>query len=259
MANTNIVPQGLFGPGILYLTRTDIALQTPYNVGYVNEFSYDFAFDTKQLFGQKQFPLLAARSTAKATGKIIAGVMSGGALNSLLLGGTFTAGTQYDIVTTASTPIPTTPFQITPTVPNTGTYDTDLGVVNAATNEPLTLVTGTPSAGQYAHAAGVYTFASADNVSGISVKISYAYSWTTNATGQYQVIANQDIGTTPTFQLDYKTTLYGATFYVRLYNAIASKWSMNHKINDFAMPEYDFEFFANASQNIGMISLATTA
>ena len=48
MSNTNIIPQGLFGPGILILTRTDLANQTPYNVGFVNEFSYDFGFDTKQ-------------------------------------------------------------------------------------------------------------------------------------------------------------------------------------------------------------------
>lgn len=258
MANTNIVPQGLFGPGILFLTRTDVANSTPTNVGFVNEFSYDFSFNTKQLFGQKQFPLLAARSTAKATGKIIAGAMSGQALNAMLLGGTFTAGTQYDITTTAATAIPTTPFQITPTVPGAGTFDTDLGVINAATGNPLTLVTGTPAAGQYKVAAGVYTFSSADNVSGISVKISFAYTNTAQP-GQYQVIANNDIGNTPTFQLDYKTTLYGATFYVRLYNAIASKWAMNHKINDFAMPEFDFEFFANAAQNIGMISLASQA
>ena len=60
-------------------------------------------------------------------------------------------------------------------------------------------------------------------------------------------------------ELDYKTILYGATYYLRLYQAIASKWTMNHKITDFAMPEYDFEFFANAAQNIGLISLATQA
>lgn len=259
MANTNVVPQGLFGPGILWMTRTDLALQTPTNVGYVNEFSTDITFETKELFGQNQFPLLAARGTAKCTGKIKAATESGQALNTLLLGGTWTAGTQYDATTTASTAIPTTPFQITPTVPSSGTYNSDLGVVNASTLEPLTLVSGTPSAGQYSHVAGVYTFSSADNVSGISVLISYSYTFTSGATGQNQTIANNAIGTTPTFQLDYKTTLYGATYYIRLFNCIGSKWVMNHKITDFAMPEYDFQFFSNASQQIGIISLATQA
>jgi len=257
--STNVVPQGLFGPGICWVTRTDLANQTPTNIGFINEFSTDLSFDTKQLFGQNQYALLAARGTAKSTGKMKAAVMSGQALNAVLLGGTWTAGTQYDATTSPSTAVPATPFQITPTVPSSGTFNQDLGVINAATSEPLTLVASAPAAGQYSVAAGVYTFSSADHTSGISVLISFAYTFTTGATGQNQVIANNPIGSTPTFQIDYKTTLYGATYYLRLYQAIGSKWSMGHKITDFAMPEYDFEFFANAAQQIGIISLATQA
>jgi hypothetical protein len=265
MANQNVVPQGLFGPGILWLTRTDIANGTPVNVGFINEFSYDFSFETKQLFGQNQFPLLAARGTAKCSGKMKAATQSGLALNTLLLGGAWTAGTQYDASTTAATLIPTTPFQITPTVPSSGSWNADLGVVygsaggNTKVGQPLTQVQSAPAAGQYSVSAGVYTFASADNVSGYNVVISFAYTYTTGATGQNQTITNQLIGTTPTFQMDYKTTLYGATYYLRLFQCIGAKWAMAHKITDFALPEYDFEFFANASQQIGILSLATQA
>lgn len=256
MSNTNIVPQGLFGPGILWLTRTDIANGTPTNVGFVNEFSIDLSFETKQLYGQKQFPLLAARGTAKATGKIKAATLSGNALNALLLGQSYTSGTQYDAASSPSTAIPATPFTITPTVPSSGTWNGDLGVVNAATGVAFTQVASAPAAGQYSVSAGVYTFSSADHVSAINVIISFTYTWA-SAPGQNLTIANQDIGTTPTFQLDYKTALYGATYYIRLFNAIGSKFALAHKITDFAMPEYDFEFFANASQQIGIISLAT--
>lgn len=259
MANTNTVPQGLFGPGILYLTRTDIANATPTNVGYVNEFSTDFSFATKELYGQNQFPLLVARGTAKCTGKIKAATLSGQALNALLIGGTWTAGTQYDLTSTPATAIPTTPFEITPTVPSSGTWSSDLGVVNAATYEPLTQVSGSPAAGQYSVSAGVYTFSSADHGSAISVIITYSYTFTSGATGQSMTITNQPIGTTPTFQLDYKTSLYGSTYYIRLFQAVANKWTMGHKLEDFAMPEYDFSFFANAAQQIGIISLATLA
>ena len=264
MANTNVTPQGVFGPGILWATRTDIANGTPYNIGFCNEFSTNLAFDTKPLFGQNQFPLLVARSTAKATGKIKAATLSGQALNAVLLGGTWTAGTQYDAFTSPSTAVPVTPFHITPTVPNTGTWSSDLGVVVSAVGtssfqigQPFTQVASAPATGQYSVAAGVYTFASADNVSGVSVQISSSYSYTTGATGMSQIIANTLIGTTPTFQLDYKSILYGSTYYLRIYNAIASKWDMNHKLSDWAMPEYDFEFFANAAQNIAMISVAS--
>ncbi len=258
MSNTNTVPQGLFGPGILWLTRTDVANSTPINVGFCNEFSTDLTYETKSLFGQNQFALLTARGTAKSTGKIKAATLSGQALNTALLGGIWTPGTQYDATTTAATPIPATPYTITPVAPNTGTFNQDLGVVNSTTGEPLTLVASSPTAGEYSHAAGVYTFSAADQTAGVSVLISFAYTYLT-APGQSMTIQNALIGTTPTFQLDYKTTTYGSTYYLRLFNAIGSKWAMAHKITDFAMPEYDFEFFANASQQIGIISVATQA
>lgn len=261
MSNTNTVPQGLFGPGVAILTRNDGSTgadPTPFNVGYVNELSIDISFDTKQLHGQNQMPLLVARGTAKTSGKIKAATASGRAMNALY-GGTWTAGTEYAMTTTSATAIPTTPFQITPTVPSSGTFNEDMGVVNATTGEPLELVTGTPAAGQYAVSGGVYTFSSADQVSGVQVKISYAYSWTTGSSGQNQIILNQLIGYTPTFQLDYFTTLYGANYYVRLYRCVFGKLGQQFKLSDFMMPEYDFEFFANAGQQIGIVSLATTA
>jgi hypothetical protein len=267
MANTNVVPQGIFGPGVLYVTRTDVANSTPFNVGFCHEFSTDLSFDVKDLYGQKQFPLLSARGTAKATGKIIAATMSGQALNTMMLGGTWTAGTQYDTTISASTAIPTTPFTITPTVPSSGTWDGDLGVTVSvagtsgfAVGQPLTKVANSPTTGQYSVSAGVYLFAAADDSGGfgISVQIAFSYHYA-SAPGQSQTWANTDIGTTPTFQLDYKSTLYGATYYLRIFQAICTKWSMGHKLTDFAPPEFDFSFFANAGQNIGLISLASQA
>lgn len=258
MANVNTVPQGLFGPGILWLTRTDVANATPINIGFINEFSTDLSFDTKELYGQNQYALLVARGTAKSTGKMKAATLSGQALNTVLIGGSWTQGTQYDAAFSPATAIPTTPFQITPTVPSSGTFNQDLGVTNATTGAPLTLVASGPVAGQYSHAAGVYTFSSADQVSGVSVIIAFAYTYTA-APGQSMTIANQPIGTTPTFQIDYKTSLYNSTYYIRIFNSVGSKWSMGHKLTDFAMPEYDFSFFANAAQNVGIISLATQA
>lgn len=263
MANTNIVPQGVFGPGILVLTRTDIATATPTNIGFVQEFSTDIKFDLKELYGQNQLPLLVARGTGKCSGKMKAAVVSANVLNTVLFGsgGVITIPKQYDFSITAATAIPVTPFQITPTVPSSGTFDKDLGVINAATGEPLTLVTGTPIAGQYAvnSGTGVYTFSTADNVAGVSVVITFVYSFTTGATGQVLTITNQPIGTTPTFQVDYKSTLYGATYYVRLFNCVGGGWTMGHKLTDFANPEFDFSFFANAAQQLGFISLATAA
>lgn len=256
MANTNITPQGLFGPGILWLTRTDVSNGTPFNVGFVNEFSYDLSGDTKELYGQNQYPLLIARSTFKATGKIKAAAMSGQALNALLIGQSWTAGTQYDTQTTNSTAIPGTPYQVTPAVPSSGTWASDLGVVDATTFKPYIQVASAPATGQYTVAAGLYTFNSADTTKNVIISFVYSY---TGGTGQTMSVSNQPIGTTPTFQLDFKTILYGASYMVTFYNAVGTKWSMQHKLTDFAMPEYDFAFFANASQQIFRISMATQA
>lgn len=261
MSNTNIVPQGVFGPGILILTRTDVPNATPINAGFVQEFSTDIKFDLKELYGQNQFPLLVARGTGKCSGKIKAAVVSAQVLNTVLFGtgGTLTPTEQYDFSITAATAVPVTPFQITPTVPSSGTFDKDLGVINAATGEPLTLVASAPAAGQYSVTGGVYLFSSADNVSGVSVIITFAYHFATGAVGQVLTIANQPIGNTPTFQIDYKSTLYGATYYVRLFQCVGGSWAMGHKLTDFASPEFDFSFFANAAQQLGFISLATAA
>ena len=76
----------VFGPGIIIVTRTDIANQTPVNIGYSQELSLDFTGETKPLFGQDQFPLVQARGTIKASGKIKAAMVSGLAWNSIFFG-----------------------------------------------------------------------------------------------------------------------------------------------------------------------------
>jgi hypothetical protein len=258
-ASGGVSPQALFGPGILWVTRTDVANATPINIGFVNEFSVDISFDVKSFYGQSQYPILMARGQAKSTGKVIAGTASGRALDSMLMNGAWTTGQQYDLTTTVATAIPASPFQITPTVPFSGTFDTDLGVFNSATGQPMTKVTSTPTAGQYAVSGGVYTFSSADQLSGYSVIITFAYRYTSGASGQNQIFTNQLQGVTPTLQVDYKSTLFGMTYYLRLFAATGSKTAIQHKVSDFAMPEYDFDFFANALSQVGLISLATQA
>lgn len=54
-----------------------------------------------------------------------------------------------------------------------GTPSTPVSVVNATSGAALTKVTGTPSTGQYSFAGGVFTFASAD--AGTSVTMTYDY------------------------------------------------------------------------------------
>jgi hypothetical protein len=249
--------QGLFGPGVLIVTRTDIANQTPVNIGFANEFSYDLSGDVKALFGQDDLPLIAASGTKKPSGKMKAATISGLALNSVVWGGTFIAG-QRGLAISPVTAIPASPGTLTPTVPSSGTFDKDLGVVDATTRQPFKLVTGTPAAGEYAVNAstGVYTFAAADHASGLSVKISFAYLFTASG-GQRLVYGAKPLGQNTTFQIDYFTSLNGLGYYVRFFNAISTKLAMAHKLEDFAMPEIDFSFFTNDAGDLYDISLGT--
>lgn len=236
-------PLAAFGPGILICTRTD-AQGTPINVGYAQEFSIDLAGTTKQLFGQNQFPLVAARSTIKATGKFKAATVSGTALNQAFFGQTIsTSGMIAWVVGSTHT------VGGTSTSFSTGNFDTDLGITYSTTGIPFQrLSTGSsPAAGQYtvSNASGTetYTFAAGD--SGANLKVTYT---TTTATGSNLLVTNQPIGFSPTFQLDYYTNLNQPTakpFVVRCYQAIASKAAMAFKLEDFMMPEFDFDLFAN--------------
>ena len=237
----------VFGPGSIYITRTDVANSTPVNVGFAQEFSYDEAAENKSLYGQNQYPLVTARGTVKATGKMKAAEVSGIALNSAMWGNSFVSGqlklAQNEAFTASSntyTPI------------NSGTFDTDLGVLYSTTGLPLGKVASGPIKGQYAISAGTIVLSASD--SGAALLATYAY--TTTGTGQTLVVTNQAIGVNPTFQLDYSTTLQGSAYYIRFYSCIAAKLTRAHKLTDFMMPEIDFDFFANSAGNVYKVSFA---
>jgi len=80
------VPFAVFGPGSLYIRRTDLLGSTPMNIGYAQEFSIEESAENKELFGQKQYPLVVARGTIKVTGKIKAAMISPIALNNAYYG-----------------------------------------------------------------------------------------------------------------------------------------------------------------------------
>lgn len=245
------VPFAAFGPGILIVTRTDVSPSPAVNVGYAQEFTIDLSGTTKELYGQNQYPLVQARSTIKATGKIKAATISGIAWNNIFFGGTLTpaSGIAWTIGEADTIPASST---FTVQVSGHATFEADLGVTYAVGGLPLQRVTAVAAAGQYSVnvGTGTYTFFSAD--AGLGVLITYTTTITT-ATSQKLIVTNQLIGTTPTFQLDYYTNLNqpsAAPFAVRIFACVASKLSMAFKLEDFAMPEFDFGFFANGSGNV---------
>jgi len=81
-----------FGPGALYVKRTDIPNQTPINIGFAQELEFDESGDLVENYGQYQSPIDAARGTVKNTAKFKAARFSGIAINSVFHGQTLTAG-----------------------------------------------------------------------------------------------------------------------------------------------------------------------
>jgi hypothetical protein len=244
--NTSIA----FGAGILIGTP---AGGSPIQFGTLQDISVDFSFSVKQLMGQFQFPIAAARGAGKISGKAKFANLDGPVFNSIFFGVTPTVGQKLWSYNEAATVPSSSPY--TYSAAFAATFDADLGVTYAATGLQLTRVTSAPTAGQYSVAAGVYTFSSGD--AGKAVLITYSYTQAT--TGSKSVINNRMMGVAPTFQIDFydvNPNIAGAQWSLRLYSCISTKLSLASKLEDFTIPELDFEAFANAANNLGEINTA---
>jgi hypothetical protein len=203
--------------------------------------------ETKQLYGQNQYPLAAARGTIKATGKAVAAEISAIALNSVFHGDTFSTGQiAPNWATPHTVPAPSGPYTVLIAPPGGLTFDQDLGVIYASTGLPLQRVASGPTIGQYVNLGGLYTFAAAD----ASIAMLISYTTLGGSSGQIVTVTNKLIGTAPIFQIDYATTLEGNAYYLRIYQCVANKLSQSFKITDFMLPEIDFDIFANSSNQV---------
>lgn len=244
-----------FGSGLLFGTRTDVSDSTPRQFGTLQEGGIDFSADTKQLFGQYQFPVDVARGKAKIEGKAKMGQISGSVFNDLFFGDT-KAATLYQVSYQEAATIPATPGPYTVTADNTTGF-ADLGVTFTATGVPLIKVASSPATGEYSvnTSTGVYTFAAADQ--GLAVKLNYSY---TAASGGYSfTITNKLMGNTPTFSLVLNMDFRDKQMVLKLNACVSSKLGMATKLDDYLVPEFDFEAFADSSGNIGTFSVQDTA
>jgi hypothetical protein len=249
--------QYAFGSGVMIGTVAGQANPTPRVFGVLQECSVDFSFNVKELMGQNQFPVAVARGVGKIAGKAKFANINTAMFNDLFFAGSTAANEIRTAVNEAGT-IPTTPFQIT--VANSATWVEDLGVYNRTTGRFMTRVASAPAAGQYSVVSGVYTFASADQVSAPSVYITYRYTFTTT-TGQVLTITNQALGLQPTFSLVLSQRYTDAAgvskeFGLKLNACISNKLSFATKLEDFQIPDLDFQAFADSAGNIGAISMA---
>lgn len=230
--------------------RTDSGSISTDPFGNIQDATVDFSFEMKELFGQYQFPIDIARAKGKINGKAKIAHINAKLYNDLFFGQAIATG-ETIVQANESHAIPTTPYQVTIAPPASGVFAQDQGVLYGATGIPLQKVASGPATGQYSVAAAVYTFAAADTT--LVVYISYTY---TIATGNTITITNQVMGSSPIFQLTWGIQYENKNFFMRLNQCIAPKMNFNAKLDDYVVPEMDFSAFADASGNIGLISLA---
>jgi hypothetical protein len=129
----------------------------------------------------------------------------------------------------------------------------DYGVVLASDMSVFTRVANTPIGQQYScnESTGVYTF----NASQANAAVLVSYTWTDGSNGKKISITNQLLGAAPQFSAVFTETFQNKTFTMVLNACMSSKLTFASKLEDFMIPEFDFQAFADASQNIGTISL----
>jgi hypothetical protein len=253
--------QNLFGAGSLWgtpltdATGAAIAVPTPVQFGLSQEISVDLSFDAKLLYGQNQFPVAVGRGKGKVSGKVKNAQVNGAMWNSIFFGQTLSSGITGVVQDSIGIAIPTTPYTITAgatadtshiLIPSSGTWSADLGVRDSNGIE-MTRVLSAPSAGQYTVAAGVYLFAAADT--GKTVFINYEYTASSTAAKKSTVV-NMPMGYAPTFRADILMPYNGKSLVFTFYSCLASKLSVATKLDDFVVPEIDFDCFANAAGQV---------
>lgn len=243
--------QYLFGAGTVVASAdmdaygNTIATPTPVEMGVLQGASVDFGFDLKTLFGRGQFAVDAARGKGSIKGKASAARVNGALLNSLVFGQTMTGGSITTMPQSVSgSVIPSTAgYTVLIAPPNTGTFKADLGVTDAKA-VPLKRVASAPTAGQYSvdESTGTYTFAVAD--AGKTVFINYRYS-ATIAGAQGGTVMNVDMGSAPTFALDLMQAYKGKILHFKFYRCMSNKLGMATKQDDYNIPDFEFEAFAD--------------
>jgi len=241
-----------FGSGVLYGRKIPLTgVATPVRFGALQGVSIDISYTTKELFGQKQFPLAIGRGTGKITGKAQFGQFNAQALNDLFFGETADPATGQTVTKNAEAQTITANVV---TVTNNATFARDLGVIKAADGTPYVRVSNGPVGQQYSanESTGVYTFNSSQN--NTNVKVSYQY--TDAANGKTITITNQDLGSSPVFLAVLNETFNGKAISLKLNACQSSKLTMATKLEDFTIPDFDFMAFADEADVIGTLSLA---
>ena len=237
-----------FGTGVMFAVRKDINGATPVQFGAMQDVQVSFSGDTKMLYSQSSYPIDVARGKVKIECKAKVAQVSAALFNTIFWGGTLSAGQTLISYQESKTVPSTTPYTIAST--NASAFLDDLGVkyqtqTNGSNTGPLTLGTPTSTAGTYAvGGGGTYTFASGD--ANAAVYLNYSYTVTT---GMTVAGGNPFMGNTPYFTAEFSDTFEGGNVTLKLYRCVGKTLSIPTKLDDYAIQDFDFDAFADASGN----------
>jgi hypothetical protein len=240
----------LFGAGTAFIKPVAGNMgpnPTPGTLGVMQSCDIEFSGSSKTLYGQQQSPVAVARSEMKYTAKAKFAQIFGKQWCDYFFGQATSASYKSASLNESHT-VPASPYTVTISPPNSGTFSEDLGVSYASSGLSLVRVTATPATGQYSvnEATGVYTFAAGDTTA--NVFVSYLYSLTTG--GVSMVAANELMGFAPTLELTWVGSYNNQGAVVKLYNCLCSKLTLQAKNTDFSVPDIEFEAFANSAGNV---------
>jgi hypothetical protein len=236
-----------FGAGRLYATRTDIVAQPPIVFGAFQDMSLSFKGDLKQLFGQNQYSLSAARGKVSIEGKAKFAQFSAPLVNAVFFGGTIAAGQTIAEYHEAGTIPAVSTYEVTTT--HSATWVADLAVYDVLTGNQMVQVASAPITGEYSVAAGVYTFAAADE--GNAVLIDYTYTATAGFT---MTAGNPLMGNTPKFSASFAQTFEGNNLLITMPTCVGTNFTLPTKQDDYAVEEFDFTVTAGSGSPFIMAS-----
>jgi hypothetical protein len=245
-----------FGTGTLIAKRTDLANTPPFLFGTLQDISLDFDQKLESLTGQSKVAVALGDGELKITGKAKFARLQMTMVTNLLLGVSQTTGTLEMASTGEAASVPaSTPF--TYVVANASqTPLEDFGVFYQASGIQLTPVASGPATGQYTFnaATGTYTFSSGDASAAV-----YAYYTYSAAAGTKLVYANPLMGTSPVFEVYFKTQTsnFGVNkeVTIKLNACKSSKLSLGFTSQKFTIPEFDFQAMADAAGNVFTLSM----
>ncbi|QBQ98171.1 hypothetical protein [Paraburkholderia pallida] len=237
-----------FGAGYLYFRSAGAA---PIRVATLQGIDVDISASQKDLMGANQFAEASVRAGMKITGKVQTGRFDGRIISQLFLGASRAAG---NVDTGLLIPVTDRAMQIPEggmleLELGTATFDSDLGVIDAATGAAYVWVDKDPAVGEYSvdpHD-GLYVFAEAE----VGKRVLLSYVKADPSSGQTTTITNDVMGEGPTFEM---VSFDGKGLFIQLYACQFNKLSLQRKNEDFLIPNLEFGAVADDARGIGRMS-----